>query len=138
MKFKTNKKEYDLYIGLAFVKELDMRYQQNFAGVEFGHGVAKVFLGLTQYNPIAFADYVLAATITEDTPPTLKEIEETMLSWSPEDITKYYDDFLDALAENSLTRAQVGQIAMTQMMIEARAMQDKEDEKKLQRGRIEN
>ena len=138
MKLKINKKEYTLHMGLAFIRELDRRYTQNFAGVEFGHGVAKVFLGLTQYNPVALSDLILAATVTLDEQPSLEDIEKEMMSWDEKEVVKNYNVFLDALGENSLTRAQVGQIAITQLTLEARQMQEMEEEKKLQRGRIES
>jgi hypothetical protein len=138
MKLKINKKEYTLHMGLAFIRELDRRYTQNFAGVEFGHGVAKVFLGLTQYNPVALSDLILAATVTLDEQPSLEDIEKEMMSWDEKEVVKNYNVFLDALGENSLTRAQVGQIAITQLTLEARQMQEREEEKKLQRGRIES
>lgn len=138
MKLKINKKEYTLHMGLAFIRELDRRYTQNFAGVEFGHGVAKVFLGLTQYNPVSLSDLILAATVTLDEQPTLEDIEKEMMSWDEKEVVKNYNVFLDALGENSLTRAQVGQIAITQLTLEARRMQEMEEEKKLQRGRIES
>ena len=137
MKLKINKKEYTLHMGLAFIRELDRRYTQNFAGVEFGHGVAKVFLGLTQYNPVSLSDLILAATVTLDEQPTLEDIEKEMMSWDEKEVVKNYNVFLDALGENSLTRAQVGQIAITQLTLEAKQMQEREEEKKLQRGRIE-
>lgn len=138
MKLKINKKEYTLHMGLAFIRELDRRYTQNFAGVEFGHGVAKVFLGLTQYNPVSLSDLILAATVTLDEQPSLEDIEKEMMSWDEKEVVKNYNVFLDALGENSLTRAQVGQIAITQLTLEARRMQEMEEEKKLQRGRIES
>lgn len=138
MKISINGKEYKLHIGLAFVRELDRRYTQQFAGIEFGHGIGKIFLALTQYNPVALCDFILAATITSDNQPTERDIEKEMENWDEAEIVEKYAAFLDALAESSLTRAQVGQIAITQLQIEARQMAEKEREKSLQRGRIEN
>ena len=137
MTIKINGTEYPIHIGLAFVRELDRRYTQQFAGVEFGHGIAKVFLGLTQYNPVAFCDFVLAGTSTLDKKPTEADIEKEMDTWDEPEVVQKYTDFLDALGENSLTKAQVGQIAIVQLQIEARQMQEREEEKNLQRGRIE-
>ena len=88
MKLKINKKEYTLHMGLAFIRELDRRYTQNFAGVEFGHGVAKVFLGLTQYNPVALSDLILAATVTLDEQPSLEDIEKEIVR----EISNYTED----------------------------------------------
>ena len=136
MKININGISYPLHLGLKFVRELDRRYTQQFAGVEFGHGVAKVFLGLTQYNPVALTDFILAATSTLPDQPTEEDIEKELESWNQAEVTSKYADFLDALAESSLTRAQVGQIAITQLIIEAKQMKEKESEEALQRGRI--
>lgn len=122
MTININGKEYPLHIGLAFVRELDKKYTQQFAGVDFGHGITKVFLGLTQYNPASFCDFVLAATCTLDNPPTEMEIEKEMLAWKENEIQEKYMAFLDALGESTLTRAQVAQIAITQLHLEAMAM----------------
>lgn len=137
MNIKILDKEYPIHIGLAFVRELDKRYTQAFAGVEFGHGITKVFLGLTQYNPVAFCDFVMAGTCTRNERPTEDAIEKEMDSWDEQKVVQMYSDFLDALGESSLTKAQVGQIAITQLMIEARQMQEREEELSLQRKHIE-
>lgn len=138
MKISINGKEYPIHMGLAFVRELDKRYTQQFAGVEFGHGIGKTFLALTQYNPVALCDLILAGTITLSDQPSESDIEKEMASWDENLVVEKYAAFLDALAENSLTRAQVGQIAITQLMIEANQMKEREAEKSLQRGRIES
>ena len=121
--FSIKGKDYPIHLGLAFVRELDKKYTQQFAGVEFGHGISKIFLALSQYNPVAFCDFLLAATITHDCPPTEADIEQEMESWDEREIVAKYAAFMDALAESSLTKAQVGQIAVTQLMIEAKEMQ---------------
>lgn len=130
MRITINKKEYPLHIGLAFVRELDKKYTQNFAGVEFGHGIAKIFLALSQYNPVAYCDFILAATCTLDNPPTEEDIEKEIESWEETEVIEKYMAFLDALGESTLTKAQVAQIAITQLQIEAMAMRPEKKTRK--------
>lgn len=82
---KIGKKNYDLYLGFDFVRELDKRYPEQLMGMSFGFGVGKTLINLLQRSPIAVLDFLQAATITEKSKPSVKDIEALFDVWKAED-----------------------------------------------------
>lgn len=92
---------YPLHIGFAFVRELDRRYTETVAGVSYGFGISKLTINLIQKNPLGILDFIQAATITLDNPPTAEEIEAEFDKFNLEE---FYVNFLTLLEESSVTK----------------------------------
>lgn len=118
-------KEYPLYLGFDFIRELDQKYTHKFGDVEFGWGIGKTFLHLSQYNPVAILDFILAATNTLVTQPTEQEIEKEFEILGPEGIFEWCEIFTSLLAESTLTKPAIAQIgAYAQVMETAKSLNE--------------
>lgn len=127
MKLEINKKEHELYLGLDFVAELDKKYPQHFGDISFGYGVGTMVLNLSQYNPVAIANFILAATNTNTNQPEVNEVEKYLMSLNGNQIKELADSFLDALALNSLTMATISQMGIVGEVLAAKAKLDEEE-----------
>lgn len=112
MKYTINNKEYELHFGLKFLRELDKIYTHEFGAIKFGLGVQKVFLMLSQFNAVALSDVLYAGLSTDPDMPTRTEIDNHIESLSAEGVVEKCNFFMDTLAENSITKPQISQIAL--------------------------
>lgn len=62
MEFKINGKDVKLKFGVKFCRELDKSYEVEYEGIKFGMGVNLAAMGIDQYNPVAAAEVIKAAT----------------------------------------------------------------------------
>lgn len=118
MKVKINKKDFEINVGLKFIRELDKKYTHKFGNVEFGLGINKSFLMLSQYNPTILVDLIEAGTSTDANGPTIGEIETYVESLKAEEIVKLCESFMDCLSESSMTMGIVAQIGLMSQMLE--------------------
>lgn len=75
MKLTINTKEYELYFGVGFVRELDANAGVSASGVKFGMGLTKSLPALRGYDPAVLADVIYAATVSENSRPSQKEVD---------------------------------------------------------------
>lgn len=101
-------KELELHYGLAFIRELDKRYNTSYQGVQYGMGVRVVTLYLIDENPVALLDIIQSALITEKKVPSEQEIE----AWleEQEDFEGLFQGFLDSLKKSKMTQGTVQKI----------------------------
>lgn len=101
-------KSYPLYFGFDFIRELDKKYTDSFAGMQFGYGVGKILIYLIQRNPIGVLDFILAATNTLNEQPKEWEIEQMFSIW---DINELCENFITLLEHSPLTKPQLEMFA---------------------------
>ena len=103
MQIKIANKEYTLYFGWEFLKEINKSFGITVeqGGQEMNTrqgGLAFMNAGLDSYNPVAIIDIIKAATNTEPQKPATvnvqKAVEEKLLSG-----TKEYKAFVDELKD---------------------------------------
>ena len=98
-------KIYPLYMGLDFIKVIDEIYISDIN--TYGLSIGKLFVGLSQLNPVAISNFIKAGTSTLTVKPLDKDIEEYLMGLSVEEIEELALNFLKLLAENSLTKPQI-------------------------------
>jgi|LSQX01.1.fsa_nt_gb hypothetical protein len=96
---EINGKSYDLYIGFAFIREIDKRHQEEIGSASFGIGIGMLNWMLEQRNPIGLLDFIQCATITEKQKPSIADIEKQIDIWYSQG-----DDVLDGMYENFTKR----------------------------------
>lgn len=101
---KIGKKDYDLYLGFDFIRELDKRHPEETQGITFGFGVGMTLINLTQRSPLGVLDFIQAATVTEKQKPSVKDIEALFTEWQKEGKTEeMYMGFIKQLEDSPLT-----------------------------------
>lgn len=103
-KIKINGKEYELYFGLAFIRELDKRCELRGEGVKAGFGVGQTYIDLNNMNPVALANCIQAATITGPEAISDEEVEGLIDElFAKGELEELYESFLRILEQSSLT-----------------------------------
>lgn len=97
-----NKREHELSFGIAFIRELDKKFCSNVNGMNFGAGVRSAVVYLLDGNPVILVDIIQAATITNRSKLSEKDIEK----WLEEqdDLDVVFDDFLTCFKTSKLTK----------------------------------
>ena len=95
-------KEYNLYTGFAFIRELDKRYPT--ASDFYGIGLYTIMAGMDMRNTLSMLDYIQAATITEKQKPSLADIEITIGKWVEDDVIEdVFTSFMKRLETSGVT-----------------------------------
>ena len=97
-----NEREYELSFGIAFIRELDKKFCSNVNGMNFGAGVRSAVVYLLDGNPVILVDIIQAATITNRSKLSEKDIEKWLEE--PDDLDVVFDDFLTCLKTSKLTK----------------------------------
>ena len=97
-----NEREHELFFGIAFIRELDKKFCSNVNGMKFGAGVRSAVVYLLDGNPVILVDIIQAATITNRSKLSEKDIEK----WLEEqdDLDVVFDDFLTCFKTSKLTK----------------------------------
>lgn len=97
-----NEREHELSFGIAFIRELDKKFCSNVNGMNFGAGVRSAVVYLLDGNPVILVDIIQAATITNRSRLSEKDIEK----WLEEqdDLDVVFDDFLTCFKTSKLTK----------------------------------
>ena len=93
--------EFELFYGLAFIREMDKRYSAEYSGLQYGMGIRFAVMYLLDENPVALQDIIEAALITHTKKPKEQEIE----AWleEQEDLETLFTDFLTSLENSKFT-----------------------------------
>lgn len=95
MELKIGGKVYQLYFGIAFIREIDRRYEVQLNDVGYGGGLSKLIPKVQIGDVVALFDTIEAATVTEHTPPTSAAVEE-FLAQSEVDTMELGASFIEA------------------------------------------
>ena len=102
-------KKYDLHFGIDFIREMDKRYEFKGNGVSFGMGLQAAVVYLKDFNSVAIADIIQAATTTQR--PLLKNADiEAWIEEQGDNFEKVFDDFLSSLKKSPVTRLKVNKV----------------------------
>jgi len=99
-------KEYELFLGFDFIRELDKRYPKDPDG--FAMGVGAVYVDLQRLSPIGILNFIQAATNTLKSKPAVVDIEKEFESWDVEEVCR---SFLLLLENSSMTKGQLALFA---------------------------
>ena len=99
-------KEYNLFLGFDFIRELDKRYPTDRDG--FAMGVGAVYVDLQRLSPIGILNFIQAATNTLKSKPAVVDIEKEFESWDVEEVCR---SFLLLLENSSMTKNQLALFA---------------------------
>lgn len=99
-------KEYNLFLGFDFIRELDKRYPTDRDG--FAMGVGAVYVDLQRLSPIGILNFIQAATNTLKSKPAVADIEKEFESWDVEEVCR---SFLLLLENSSMTKGQLALFA---------------------------
>lgn len=109
-----NGKEYELDLGLAFIRELDKRYAVDVQGIQFGMGLALIQPQLQMGSIVALMDFIQCATITLRSQPSKADIESFLID-EETDLLELADSFTKAFEESQAIKK------ATKYMVEAMA-----------------
>nr|DAT49237.1 MAG TPA: tail assembly chaperone [Caudoviricetes sp.] len=106
---EINGKKYDLHFGIDFIREMDKRYEFKGDGVSFGMGLQAAVVYLKDFNSVAIADIIQAATTTQR--PLLKNADiEAWIEAQGDNFEKVFDDFLSSLKKSPATKLKVNKV----------------------------
>jgi|BioPla2DNA2_1021312.scaffolds.fasta_scaffold31435_4 hypothetical protein len=109
-------RKYELYIGFAFVREIDKLAPVKIEAMAYGSGVYMLVDGLAARSPIALLHVIQAGTCTEKQKPSLKGIEKLIDDWFEAGVLEdVYKGFLDLLENRSMTAPVVRMIKKVAM-----------------------
>ena len=95
-------KEYTLYLGFGFIRELDKRYPH--PNSYYGIGIYTLLDGIDMRNTLSLLDYIQAATITEKQKPSIADIEKTVEAWGEKgELEDVFQSFTKRLATSGVT-----------------------------------
>lgn len=101
MELKIGGKDYKLYFGIDFIREMDKRYAIEENGFKFGVGLQSAVVHLFNRNVVVLEDIILSATHTLKSIPSKADIEEFLTDL--EDWDGLFDDFLEKLRVSPMT-----------------------------------
>lgn len=99
-----NEREHELYFGIAFIRELDKKFCSSVNGMKFGAGVRSAVVYLLDGNPVILVDIIQAATITNRSKLSEKDIEKWLEEQDDLDLDVVFDDFLTCFKTSKLTK----------------------------------
>ena len=76
MNITISGKEYGVYFGMKFIRELDKKYYIDERGLRFGAGLETVMINLFTGNPAALSDVLYMGTCAEKTRPMPSEVDD--------------------------------------------------------------
>ena len=94
-----NGREYELDLGLAFIRELDKRYSLDVQGIQFGMGLVLIQPQLQMGSIVALMDFIQSATITLRSQPSKVDIENFLIS-DDTDLMELAEGFTKAFEES--------------------------------------
>lgn len=106
MEIKLGDKTYKIFMGLDFVRFLDLQSEMKFDfNITFSTGVVQLKADLELGNPEGIVHFVQAGTCTEpkNKRPTEKEIEEGILKSSQEEMKQLFLSLQKALVNSPMT-----------------------------------
>jgi hypothetical protein len=83
MEIKINRVTYPLHFGIAFLREIDKRYDKEVkeqGNIRFGVGLLYFLPLISMGNPVALTDCIQAGTITQNQKPSLYDIENFLFA----------------------------------------------------------
>lgn len=112
MILEINGKEYELYFGMDFIREIDKMYPLNSFGMDMKvGGLPFLNTALAMRNPVALVNVIKAGTSTLPQKPSTEDVEiyvtERIIQEGPEKVFKEFDEeikkqpFLIALIKNA-------------------------------------
>lgn len=115
MILKIGKKDYELNLGFAAIDYLDSIYKANIDGIiEYGMGLNMLVLGLRNEDITVGYHFIKAGTILEKQKPSNDEIEEFFGSLDEKGFTDFFNEAIDCLKTQPLTKVKIAKIIKQQ------------------------
>lgn len=124
MTISINGKEYDLYFGIGFVKELnEIYFQKDASGKKWGLGLEVTLPSILTYDPIALSEYLYVATSTAKPRPKREEIDQFIDEC---DLDAVFEEVIEELKKQNATKKNLEET--TRFLEEQKELQEKQKE----------
>lgn len=102
MEFRIDEKTYRGKFGIKFVRELDKKFGMKRDDIDLGMAISTKTPSLLAGDTTTLADFIHLSTVTENTRPTLEEIENFIDDH--DDIEELFDEVVKELEEANATK----------------------------------
>src|SRR5690606_39117471 len=109
MEFLINGKEYELKFGLAFIRQLDVKFKVDYQGLEFGMGINLAHMGLKQLNPVTLSDVIKAAATHSGKAPKQADVDTALDEYAEEKdgLDQLFDEIIEAMGKSPAIKGTV-------------------------------